>query len=185
MQQAGDFADTISTYVTEVKKLADEKREAQAIQAKLLADKVFALSADPTKSSGAPDALLAVPKFDFAPLDKAAANLRKSAAAYDAAFAKNAAGLPPERRAKLMAIMQTIDQTLAPDIGLPGRPWFKNLIYAPGRMTGYGAKTLPGVREAIEDQRWADATKYIGLTAGVLDAYGARLNQAVAVLNGK
>jgi N-acetylated-alpha-linked acidic dipeptidase len=52
-------------------------------------------------------------------------------------------------------------------------------------MTGYGAKTLPGVREAIEDQRWADATRYIGLTAGVLDAYSARLNQAVAVLNGK
>ncbi|HEY2069948.1 MAG TPA: transferrin receptor-like dimerization domain-containing protein [Rhizomicrobium sp.] len=185
MQQAGDFADTITTYVNEVKKLADDKREAQTIQAKLLADKVFALSADPTKSSGVPDALLAVPKFDFAPLDKATANLQKAASAYDAAFAKNAAALSPERRAKLMAVMQTIDQTLAPDIGLPERPWFKNLIYAPGRMTGYGAKTLPGVREAIEDQRWADATRYIGLTAGVLDAYSARLNQAVAVLNGK
>jgi N-acetylated-alpha-linked acidic dipeptidase len=67
-------------------------------------------------------------------------------------------------------------------VGLPGRGWYKNLIYAPGRFTGYGAKTLPGVREAIEDQRWADADRYAKLTADVIDAYSARLDQATAVL---
>jgi N-acetylated-alpha-linked acidic dipeptidase len=186
VQQAGDFADTISGYVTEVKKLADDRREAQQTQAKLLTDGVFTLAADPTKSSGPPTALQPVPKIDFAALDKAAAQLKKSAAGYDAAFAKNAAHLTPDTRAKLMTLMQTLDQTLAPDaIGLPERGWFKNLVYAPGRFTGYGAKTLPGVREAIEDERFADAVKYIGLTAGVLDAYSARLDQATNVLNGK
>ena len=186
VQQAGDFADTMAGYVAQLKKLADDKREAQTIQAKLLTDKAFALNADPTKSSGDPTALIAVPKIDFAPLDKAVAKLKKSAAAYDAAFAKNAAHLAADRRAKLMAVMQTLDQTLAPEtVGLPQRPWFKNLVYAPGRMTGYGAKTLPGVREGIEDERFADAIKYVGLTAAVLDAYSTRLDQATAVLNGK
>ena len=70
------------------------------------------------------------------------------------------------------------------DAGLPGRDWYKNLIYAPGTLTGYGAKTLPGVREAIEQQRWADAERYIKLTAGVVDAYSDRLDQATALLNG-
>ena len=186
VQEPGDFADTIAGYVTEVKKLADDKREAAATQGKLFADHVFQLAADPTESSGLPIALSSVPKIDFTPLDKAAAQLKKSAAAYDAAFAKNAARLAPDRVARLQGLMQTLDQTLAPEVGLPtGRGWFKNLIYAPGRYTGYGAKTLPGVREAIEDERWADATQYIGLTAAALNAYSARLDQATAVLNGK
>ena len=80
----------------------------------------------------------------------------------------------------------TLDQTLAPDdVGLPIRPWFRNLIYAPGRFTGYGAKTLPGVREAIEDERFEDADKYSRLTADALNAYSDRLDQATAVLAGK
>jgi N-acetylated-alpha-linked acidic dipeptidase len=80
--------------------------------------------------------------------------------------------------------MFDIDQTLAPNVGLPGRAWYKNLIYAPGRFTGYGTKTLPGVREAIEDQRWADANRYAKLTADALNAYSDRLDKATAVLKG-
>ena len=78
--------------------------------------------------------------------------------------------------------MVTIDQTLSPEIGLPGRPWYKNLLTAPGRFTGYSAKTLPGVREAIEDRRWADADRYARITADALNAYSDRLDQARAVL---
>ncbi|HEY1633061.1 MAG TPA: M28 family peptidase [Rhizomicrobium sp.] len=186
VQNAGDFADKMTGYIAELKKLADDKREAQGVQAKLLTDKAFELSADPTKSSGLPTALKPVPKIDFGALDKASAKLKTSASAYDAAFAKNAARLAPPARARLMAVMQKIDQTLAPDhVGLPGRPWFQNIIYAPGRLTGYGAKTLPGVREAIEDERYAEASKYVGVTAGVLSAYSAELDKATAVLNGK
>ena len=80
--------------------------------------------------------------------------------------------------------MLNIDQTLAPDEGLPGRNWYKNLIYAPGRYTGYEAKTLPGVREAIEDRRWSDANRYAKLTANALNAYSDRLDQATAILKG-
>jgi N-acetylated-alpha-linked acidic dipeptidase len=80
--------------------------------------------------------------------------------------------------------MQSIDQTLTAEVGLPGRPWFKNLVYAPGTLTGYGTKTLPGVREGIEQERFEEAARYIPLTAGVLNAYSDRLDQASAVLGG-
>jgi N-acetylated-alpha-linked acidic dipeptidase len=172
-------------YVKELKKLADDKREAQTLQAKALTDNVYALTADPTKSSGNPDALKPVPKFDFAPLDKATVKLKASATAYDDALAADGAGLSADQKAKLWGVMQTIDQTLTPDVGLPGRPWFKNVIYAPGRLTGYGAKTLPGVREGIEDERWDDAMAYIKITADALDAYSDRLDQATAILKGR
>jgi N-acetylated-alpha-linked acidic dipeptidase len=183
-QHADNFADTIGWYVKELKTLADDKRHAQEVQAKLLAAHAFALTADPTKSSGIPAALKPVPTFDFTPLDNAAAKLKASATAYDDAFAVNAASLSPDQRAKLWGVMQSIDQTLTPDVGLPGRPWFKNVIYAPGRLTGYGAKTLPGVREGIEDERWDDATAYIKITADALNAYSDRLDQATAILKG-
>ena len=182
IQQASDFADAIDQYVGEVKRLADTRRGAAESQKKMLADNVYALAADPTKPHANPTALQEVPKFDFAPLDDAAANLKKSAKAYDDALAANGASLPAADRVRLQGVMQSIDQTLLLDKGLPGRDWYKNSIYAPGRFTGYGAKTLPGVREAIEEERWSDATQYIGLTAGTINAYSARLDQATAIL---
>jgi len=185
IQHAENFAATMGTYVSELKKLADTKREAAETQGKMLADHVFEITADPTKSHGDPTALKAVPQLDFKGLDAATDRLKASAKAYDAAFAANAANLSADKRARLRELMRSIDQTLTPEVGLPVRPWFKNLIYAPGRFTGYGAKTMPGIREAIEEERFADATTYLGLTADVLNAYSDRLNQATAVLASK
>jgi N-acetylated-alpha-linked acidic dipeptidase len=185
VQNASGFANTVSDYLDQVKKLADSKREEADTQAKLLHDRAFLLAADPTKSSSLPTALDRVPPIEFAPLDAAVARLKRSAKAYDDALAKNASHLSAAQLAHLQALMLTIDQTLAPDnVGLPGRSWYKNLIYAPGRYTGYEAKTLPGVREAIEDQRWSDANRYAKLTADALNAYSDRLDQATSVLTG-
>jgi N-acetylated-alpha-linked acidic dipeptidase len=182
LQRPGDLAATVGDYLAEIKKLAADKRQAAE---GLLADHAFTLAADPTLKTLPPKALERVPFFEFAPLENAVDRMRQSAKAYDAAFAANATGLPPDRALKLQALMQTIDQTLAPDAGLPGRPWYRNLVYAPGRLTGYGAKTLPGVREAIEDGRWDDANRYVRLTAAALDAYSDRLDQATRVLDGR
>ena len=185
VQNATGFANAVSDYFDQVKKLADEKREEAATQAKLLHDRAFQLAADPTKPSGIPTALVPVPQINFAPLKDAVDRLKRNAKAYDDALAKNASHLSAAQLARLQALMMNIDQTLAPDEGLPGRGWYKNLVYAPGRYTGYEAKTLPGVREAIEDQRWSDANRYAKLTANALNAYSDRLDQATAVLNGK
>ena len=184
VQSEAGFADAVSDYLDQVKKLADNKREEAETQAKLLHDRAFQLAADPTKSSGIPTALDRVPHVEFAPLEDAVDRLKRSAKSYDDALAKNATGLSGARLARLQLLMLDVDQTLAPSVGLPGRSWYKNLIYAPGRFTGYGAKTLPGVREAIEDRRWSDANRYARLTAEALNAYSDRLDKATAVLNG-
>ncbi len=184
VQRAGDFADAMGDDLAEVKKLADNKREEAETQAGLLRDKAFELAADPTKTSGLPTPLSPVPKMDLSPLDAAVARLKTSAKAYDDALAKNGGSLSADRLTKLQSMMLTIDQTLLSDTGLPERGWYKNLVYAPGRFTGYGAKTLPGVREAIEDERWDDAVRYAKLTADALNAYSDRLDQATVVVNG-
>lgn len=184
VQQAGDFADTVSRYLEQVKMLDAEQRNAADLQAKMLIGDAFKLAADPTRSSGVPTALHPVPPIDLKPMDAAVMRLGASAKAYDTALAQNGAHLAPAARTRLALLMQTIDQTLAPSVGLPERTWFKNLIYAPGRYTGYGAKTLPGITEAIEEERWADANSFALLTADALNAYSARLDQATAVLNG-
>ena len=185
LQVAGDQASAVGAYLEQVKELVARRREMAGVQSTMLRDRAFQLAADPTKPSAPPAALQRVPYVDFAPLENAVDRLKRGAKEYDEAFTKNAAGLPPDRVAKLQALMQTIDQTLAPDTGLPGRPWYRNLVYAPGRLTGYGTKTLPGVREAIEEQRWADADRYAELTAAALNAYSDRLDQARAVLEGR
>ena len=89
--------------------------------------------------------------------------------------------LPPATQARINASLASIDQLLLDPQGLPGRPWYKNLVYAPGTLTGYGAKTLPGVREAIEQRRWDDARAYVGRTAAVIEAYANRLDEVAAM----
>ena len=185
LQYASDFADAAAQYVVELKTLAANQREAAERQKKMLADNDYDLAADPTKSHANPIALTDVPSFDFTPLDQAVANLRKSAKAYDDAIAANGARLSHADLVRLQAVTLDLDRTLLSDAGLPERGnWYKNLIYAPGRFTGYGSKTMPGVREGLEEERWADAIKYIGLTAGVLNAYSAQLDKATALLKG-
>ena len=62
-------------------------------------------------------------------------------------------------------------------------PTFKNYIDAPGFYTGYGAKTLPGIREAMENRNWQEAKEQIRLTAEVLERYAAAVQKAIAALN--
>ena len=185
VQRYGDFANTVSTYLDEVKKLADRMRDEQIAQAKLFAANAFKLSDDPTLSSGPPTPLKPVPYFNFAPIDNAVARVKASAKAYDAALAAKGAALPAAKQAQLVELAARTEQALIVEPGLPGgRGWYKNMIYAPGRLTGYGAKTLPGVREAIEDERWADVDTYAALVGKALSAYADRLDDGVALING-
>jgi len=185
VQRYGDFATTVSSYLDEVKKLADRKREEQVAQGKLFAANAFKLSDDPTRTSGLPTPLKVVPYFNFAPIENAVARVTLSAKAYDAALAAKGAALPAAKKAKLVELAARTEQALLMEPGLPGgRGWYKNMIYAPGRLTGYGAKTLPGVREAIEDERWADVATYAAMIGKALMTYADRLDEGVALING-
>jgi N-acetylated-alpha-linked acidic dipeptidase len=180
-QRYGDFADTVGNYLNEVKKLADTKRDAAEMQAKMLTASAFHLADDPKKTSGVPTALKPVPHFNFAPLENAVDRLKRSAKAYDAALAAAGTRLPPATASRLFSLTRETEETLAPDTGLPGRIWYKNLIYAPGAYTGYSAKTLPGVREAIEEERWEDADRYVAIAAS-LQAYADKLDSALQLM---
>jgi N-acetylated-alpha-linked acidic dipeptidase len=182
--QFGELAANIGQNLEDLHRLLGAMRDRSAITDKLLDENAFALAADPTKTSAAPPRDDAVPALDFGPLDAAVAKLKVSAAAYDDALA--AAGpLPPKTRAELDAALISVEHALTDPAGLPGRPWYQHLIYAPGMLTGYGAKTLPGVREAIEGRRWGEAQDYVAKTAAAIDAARARIEAATALLKGK
>jgi N-acetylated-alpha-linked acidic dipeptidase len=173
----GDFATTVSRYVGEVKKLAADQREKDRALRDLTREDVFKLASNPEDPTIAPENKGVTPLIDMLALEDAADRLGRSARAADAAFERMAT-LPPASQARMLTLLRDIDQLLIDRDGLPGRPWFRNLIYAPGTLTGYGAKTLPGVREAIEQRRFDDATTYVGRTAAVLNAYADRLDAA-------
>lgn len=175
------FAETVGDYVGELKKLLADLRTKTETTNKLVKSGAFDLAADPEKVNVAPAAEDAPPKIDFTALDQAEAKLKASAKAYDEALAK-AGALSPATRQALNAELQQIDQALLDPQGLPGRPWYRNLAYAPGVLTGYGAKTLPGVREALESRRWAEAQTYIGRTAKALEDYADRVDHAATLL---
>jgi N-acetylated-alpha-linked acidic dipeptidase len=179
------FADTIATYVEELHQLTEGKRKSNEELDTLLDQNVFALAADPTRAVLPPAREPKVPYLDFAPLDNAVPRLKASAKAYDALYAKLQAGeikLAPAQIGELNGLLQGMEQSLTQARGLPGREWFKHLIYAPGMLTGYGVKTLPGVRESIEANKWDVANEYSGATAAVLNAYCTRLDKAAELL---
>lgn len=180
-----DMSNHINTYLDEVKKLTGTIRENTRYQNELLAQKAYKLASDPTKNYYPPKARPAVPYLNFAPLENAAANLKKTAVKYDAAFSAvaDSSGSLSETRAKqLNSLLQSAEQELTDRQGLPRRPWFRHQIYAPGFYTGYGVKTLPGVREAIEQRNWTEAEKEIGRTAKAINRYAEHIKEASSVL---
>ena len=173
-----DFANTVGRYLTGVQKLAIDQREKDRALADLRREGDFTLAASPTDPIVAPAAQGVTPLIDMLPLEDAVDHLKRAASAADAVLAREES-LAPAIQSRINASLAQIDQLLTDPAGLPGRPWFKNLIYAPGTLTGYGAKTLPGVREGIEQRRFDDARAYVVKTAKVLEDYANRLDAAV------
>lgn len=176
-------AEAASLYVAEVKALNARMIEGDKVIADLRADHGFELASDPQAPVAAPPLKPATVKLDFSPLEQAIARLSASASAFDAAYAAQGEGLAQKRAADLDAALVKMEHGLTAPEGLPGRPWFQHLLYAPGVLTGYGAKTLPGVREAIEGRRFEEAATYIRLTARTLNTYADQLDAAKALLS--
>lgn len=181
----GDFSATLDRYVAQLHKEADSERKAAIAQHALLDAHAYGLAADPLHPVAPPERLSDVPRIDLAPLDTAASKLKESAQAYEKAYGARAdAGLElaPDQLAKVNRLMGTLEQKLLDAQGLPGRPWYRNMIQAPGELTGYAPKTLPAVHEALDARDWQRADKYAAVTAQVLDGYRAQLDQLTALL---
>jgi N-acetylated-alpha-linked acidic dipeptidase len=114
--------------------------------------------------------------MNFSALDDSIAALEKAAANFNQAEAKIAT-LSPEKRKALNAELALAERKLTSDQGLPRRPWVKHVLYAPGVYTGYGAKTIPGVREALEQGRFDEAQEQIGVVAKALQSEAAFIDQ--------
>jgi N-acetylated-alpha-linked acidic dipeptidase len=174
----GAMAETVGRYVGELEKLADEMRartEEENLQVK---DRTLEIAGDPTQPFIAPTAKPAVPFFSFAPLRNALAKVEESAREYDQARAAAAGVSSPALDAALMGL----ERTLTREEGLPRRPWFRHHVYAPGFYTGYGVKTLPGVREALEERQWTEVPRQVALAAEALERYAAGIDRARALL---
>jgi N-acetylated-alpha-linked acidic dipeptidase len=178
-----DFAESVAAYAEELHRLAESMRAKTDEQDKLLDDGVYRLAMDPQHARIAPPREANVPYLNFSDLDNAIVKLKASAKAFDQEYARVAAADDAQaaaERERLNAALTVLEGALMDSRGLPGREWYQHMIYAPGLHTGYSVKTLPGIREAIEERRWDEANRYIGVVAHALDAYGARLDRAAS-----
>ena len=93
--------------------------------------------------------------------------------------------MDPKTIAQFNELVAKADQALLDDKGLPKRPWYKHLLYAPGLYTGYGVKTMPGAREAIEQKSWAEADVELGRVANAVQREADLVNRASDILEKK
>src|ERR1019366_7058161 len=176
------LAETVARYAKEVGTLADELREKTDDDNRNIAAKSWELAADPKETFVAPKPKAGVPFLNFAPLQNAVAALKKSAARYDKAEKERRPPRTTGARKALDEALYTTERALTRKEGLPLRPWYVHQLYAPGLYTGYGVKTLPGIREAIEERRFDEAQRQIAAAAEAIEACAARIDAATAAL---
>jgi N-acetylated-alpha-linked acidic dipeptidase len=178
-----DFSDTVHLYVQQLKKLADDSRDEVIERNKEIDEGVFSATNDPRRPRRAPPNEEVPPHLNFAPIDNAADALAHTAQRYQAALGSRwAKGVSAPTLRDLNQKLVESERRLTIEDGLLRRPWYKHMIYAPGVYSGYAAKTLPGVREAIEQKHWEEANSEIERTAKVLDAESALINAAAQEL---
>ncbi len=181
-----DFTDTVRRYIDEVKRLALERRDQIIERNRQIDEGVFVAVMDPRVPMLAP-AKEAVPPFlNFAPLDNGLAALQRTTEQYDKALASamenGGAALARAALKDANDKLVAVERALTLNEGLPNRPWFKHQIYAPGFYTGYGVKTLPAVRESIEQKDWKLADDEIGKVGKVLENAGEAIQGATTAL---
>jgi N-acetylated-alpha-linked acidic dipeptidase len=176
-----DFAETIGKYAGEVSKLADDLRTGTTETNRWISEKLLLATMDPKEPFVPPQPKAPVPFLNFAPLQNAVATLQQSAHRFESLRAKainNGSYVPnPDGQSALDKRFLQLEQDLVHPDGLPRRPWYRHVVYAPGFYTGYGVKTLPGIREAIEQRDWGETTQQISIAAEALEHFSNALNQ--------
>jgi N-acetylated-alpha-linked acidic dipeptidase len=176
------LAETVGRYAKEVAKLLKDTQDTIRERNRELDDGLFAATTDPREPLAPPARQELPPFLNFAPLDNAVDLLTRAADRYERAFGRaqangGAALARPEARAVNATLIQS-ERALTSAAGLPRRPWYRHAVYAPGFYTGYGVKTLPGVREAIEQKNWPEAEQQITVVAKALQAAADVVNRA-------
>lgn len=170
---------TVDGYLKEIMQTLESMRAEVEKHNKLLEKGVFQLVMDPKKPIREAQTKEEVPYIDFSPLQNVLSKLHGTIASFSKA---DLPGLTKARKAELNQAFIGLEQALTLESGLPRRPWFKHQIYAPGFYTGYGVKTLPGVREAIEQKDWKEAQEQIGVLAKALGNFEAKIQAMNAIV---
>jgi len=175
------FYKTLNDYATEVKTLLDNQRNDTETENKMVKENLFNLAKDPTKTYNAPVSKDPVPYLNFSALENSLVQLKTLAEDYQKIY-NNGTQLPVEKQNQLNQVLFNAERSLISEGGLPRRPWYKHEIYAPGFYTGYGVKTLPAIREAIEQKNWVEAQEGIGTVSKTIQVYNTQVQQAVNLL---
>jgi N-acetylated-alpha-linked acidic dipeptidase len=172
---------TVQEYFTELKGMLDQMRLDAEMENKLIKDGVYKLAADPRKKMAIPVEQASVPFLEFSQLENALSKVSKTTILLKSRI-RDAEKLSTDELTKFNTILYQAEQKLLSEKGLPRRPWYRHQIYAPGFYTGYGVKTLPGVREGIEEHNWKESQERISVLAEVLMAFDATILQALSLL---
>jgi len=190
-----NLAETTHRYVDELQKLRDTRAKEIDAERERVADSVYAIVRDPRDPVGAPRLVTPPPRFDFGPLLDAQDSLSAAASRFEKAYAawRDAGGTATQDgsqvsepgAANLAEVNRRLlksERVLLLKDGLKNRPWYKHSLYAPGFYTGYGVKTMPGIREAIEQGEWGDVNGEIARVAKALQDEATLLKEAAAGL---
>ena len=182
----GDFADTVESYVKELKALSQKTHDEIHERNREIEEGLFKATDDPRHPLVAPQMETVPPHLNFAPLENAAEEVTRSAGEYRKAFeqasANGGARLASASLTEVNQLLMQSERKLTNSEGLPNRPWFKHQLYAPGFYTGYAVKTVPAVREAIEQKQWKQADEAIVVVAGVLRDEAVLISSAAGKL---
>lgn len=174
------FTQTVEEYLADLMKMTDQLREKTAAENRMIREGLYELANDPTQTFITPSPKAEIPYINFAPLQNKVAALKNSTERYQSAM--KTASPDPLTQLELNKLLMNIEKKLTREEGLPRRPWYKHHIYAPGFYTGYGVKTLPGVREAIEQRDFDEVQEQIVILSEVLDGFIAELDKATDLL---
>ena len=151
-----DYAETLEQYIDEIEKTREEMKDPPAV--------------------------------DLSTVRAAVEELRRAGESYESALARfsivNASSLQPEAAelARLNRLLYTSERLLGYEGGLPDREWFRHQVYAPGYYTGYGVKTLPGIRESLEQRSKENLDRYVPIVTSAIRQLAGQVNEAQVIL---
>jgi N-acetylated-alpha-linked acidic dipeptidase len=179
-----NLSETAQGYVKELQSLRDKRAEQIAERNRQIEEGLFKLTSDPRDPVTAPQRQSPAPQLNFAPLLNALDSLNHSATRYEKAYVRavseGRAGVAKGVNERLVQA----ERALTSAEGLKNRPWYVHMLYAPGFYTGYGVKTIPGVREAIEQGQWQDADREIARAASALEREATLVSGIASTLSG-
>ena len=179
-----NLAETIQTYVKDLQSLRDKRSEQITERNREIEDGLFKLTSDPRNPVTAPQRQQPAPQLNFAPLLNALDSLNHAATRYDKAYTRAVSEGHITAAKSVNERLIQAERALTSADGLKNRPWYIHMLYAPGFYTGYGVKTIPGVREAIEQGEWQNADREIARAAAAVEREATLISGLATTLTG-